>query len=387
MDQGAGQPYPDQHQGVRSMGRGPGVRVVGKDSIQIDFKWRGKRCRERLRLAPTEANKRFARRLKAVIEHEIATGVFDYAKHFPKSRRARVSIGVPLKQAMLAYIDSLAGELEPETLAKYRLDAATVANWFSGESLKTLTRAKVRDAIAELPLSKKRILNLLTPLRGAIGQAVDDGDLPYNPLARLKIRRLRQPGDERPEPFTPAEVAALGATELGTLWTAWAWTGLRPGEIIGLQAGDVDLARGSLRVRRAVRVGRTKSPKTKSGERSVHLLPAARAALQGIARLGESDPVFRNSSTGERYHEDRALARAFRKACAAAGIRYRPPKHLRHTYASWALSSGENPLWVAEQMGHEDTTMIFKVYAEWIPQTDLQAGSRMAAKAGGGQAA
>jgi integrase len=383
MDQGAGQPYPDQHTRVRSMGRGPGIRVVSKDSIQIDFRWRGKRCRERLRLAPTKENKRFAQRLKAVIEHEIATGTFDYAKHFPKSKRARVSVGVPLLQSMLAFIDSLDSELEPETLRKYRLDAATVAGWFPGESLKTLKRAKVRDVIAILPLSKKRILNLLTPLRGAISQAVEDEDLPRNPLEDLKIRRRRSPNDERPQPFTPAEVTALGRAQLGELWTSWAWTGLRPGEVIGLQAGDVDLESGRIRVRRAVRVGRTKSPKTKSGERSVDLLPAARKALAFVAQLAPGEPVFRNPNTGERWHEDRALARAFRKACAEAGVRYRPPKHLRHTYASWALSSGENPLWVAEQMGHEDTTMIFRVYAEWIPQADLMAGSRMVSKAGG----
>lgn len=387
MDQGSGQPYPHQHTGVRTMGRGPGVRWVGPDSLQIDFRWRGRRCRERLRLAQTKENERFAKRLKAVIEHEIATGTFDYAKHFPKSKRARVSVGVPLKQSVLAYVDSLSGELEPETLKKYRLDAATVAGWFPGESLQSLTRAKVRDAIAELPLSKKRILNLLTPLRGAIGQAVDDGDLPHNPLAKLRIRRTRRPDDERPDPFTPDEVAALGTVEHGQLWTAWAWTGLRPGEVIGLQAGDVDLTGGSVHIRRAVRVGRTKSPKTQSGERSVHLLPAARQALAFVSKLAPTEPVFRNPNTGARWHEDRALARAFRKSCAAAGVRYRPPKHLRHTYASWALSSGENPLWVAEQMGHEDTTMIFKVYAEWIPQVDLQAGSRMASKAGRGHAA
>lgn len=358
------------------MGRGPGVRVVG-NSLQIDFRWRGKRCRERFRLAPTEANKKYLRRLKAVVEHEIATGTFDYAKRFPKSKRARVSVGVPLRDGMLAFIDSLANELEPETIRKYRLDAATVAGWFPGESLKTLSRAKVRDQIKDLPLSKKRILNLLTPLRGAIGQALDDGDLPTNPLAKLRIRRTRRPDEERPQPFTPAEIAALGTTELGQLWTAWAWSGLRPGEVIGLQAGDVDLESGRIQIRRAVRVGRTKSPKTKSGERSVDLLPAAREALAVVSELAVSDPVFRNPTTGERWHEDRAIARAFRKSCAEAKVRYRPPKHLRHTYASWALSSGENPMWVAGQMGHEDTTMIFRVYAEWIPAVDPQAGQRM----------
>lgn len=364
------------------MGRGPGVRVVGSDSIQIDFRWRGERRRERLRLAPTEANKRFAKRLKAVIEHEIATGTFDYAKHFPRSAHARVSVGTPLRTALLAYVDSLSSELEPETVRKYRLDAATVAGWFSpADTLKTLTRSRVREVIGALDLSKKRILNLLTPLRGAIAQAFDDGDLAVNPLARLKVRRTRKTDSERPHPFTPAEVSRLAKTELGDLWEAWAWCGLRPGEIIGLQPEDVDLQNRRLHVRRAVRVGRQKAPKTAAGERSVTLLPRAHAAFERALEKAKHS-VFWNPNTGERWHEDRALARAFRIACKTADVDYRPPKHLRHTYASWTLSAGENPLWVAKQMGHEDTTMVFRVYAQWIPDVDASAGQRVISKAG-----
>lgn len=364
------------------MGRGPGIRVVGQDSIQIDFRWRGERRRERLRLAPTKANLHYAKRLKAVIEHEIATGTFEYAKHFPKSSHARVSVGTPLRTSLLAYVDSLASELEPETVRKYRLDAITVAGWFGTDvTLRTLTRSMVRDVIGGLPLSKKRILNLLTPLRGAVGQAVDDNDLPTNPLAKLKIRRARVVDRERPHPFTPAEVTALASTSLGDLWLAWAWSGLRPGEVIGLEPADVDLIADRLHVRRAVRVGREKAPKTAAGERTVVLLPAAKLAFERALKDAK-DSVFWNPNTGERWHEDRALARAFRIACKAAGVAYRPPKHLRHTYASWALSAGENPMWVAKQMGHEDTTMVFRVYAQWIPDVDAAAGQRMVAKAG-----
>lgn len=366
------------------MGRGSGIRWVGEDSVQIDFRWRGRRCRERLRLAQTKENERFAKRLKAVIEHEIATGTFDYAKHFPRSKQTRkkVAVGVPLKDSLLAYVESLSAELEPETLRVYRKDAVAVAGWFpADETLQTLTRPKIRDAIAKVPLSKKRILNILIPLRGAVGQAADDGDLVGNPFHKLKIRRLRKPDDEEPQPFTPAEIAALGKVHLGDLWTAWAWSGLRPGEIIGLECDDLDFSSGKIKVRRAFRVAREKAPKSAAGKRDVVMLPAARAALERVSGTGA---VFRNPNTGKRWHEDRAIARAFRIACAQAGVTYRPPKHLRHTYASWALSSGENPMWVAGQMGHEDTTMIFKVYAKWIPAVDPHAGSRMLslAKAG-----
>lgn len=42
------------------------------------------------------------------------------------------------------------------------------------------------------------------------------------------------------------------------------------------------------------------------------------------------------------------------------------------------LSSGENPLYVSEQMGHADWSMLIKVYGRWIKGVDLLAGQRVA---------
>lgn len=369
------------------MGRGPGVRAVGVEAIQIDFRWKNARCRERIRLPPTARNLRYAARLKATIEHEISTGVFDYAKHFPQSARARVhriSAANSLRTALLTYVESLSGSIEPETLEKYRHDAGTVAGWFPHHTLQTLTRGEVRQKLSEQNLSRKRLLNLLTPLRGALNQALDDGAIEKDPLSGFRLRRVEAP-TEGIDPFSREEVDRLGRTELGALWTFWAWTGLRSGEVIGLQWGDVDDPPSRLSIRRAVRVGREKRTKTRAGERLVDLLPAARAVLR--VRDRPEAPIFTNPNTGERWHEDRGLARAFRKACAAAEVRYRYPYQLRHTFASWALSSGENPLWVASQMGHRDVTMIFKVYGKYMPNMNPEAGQKMTASRGKRRAA
>lgn len=40
---------------------------------------------------------------------------------------------------------------------------------------------------------------------------------------------------------------------------------------------------------------------------------------------------------------------------------------MRHTYASTLLNNGENVFWLATQMGHENTEMIFKHYGKLIP--------------------
>ena len=360
------------------MGRGPGVRGVGPEAIQVDFRWKGQRCRERIRLKPTPANLRWAERLKATIEHEIAKGTFDYARHFPNSPRSRVHGASPrLASVLTAYCDGLANQVQPETLKEYRQSSDTLVEAFGDPQLQHLTRAQVRTWIAQSSLSKARLDNLLIPLRGALAQAIEDGLLTKNPLDGFKFKRVDTTSKEI-DPFTPNEIERLTATELGSLWAFWAWTGLRSGEIIGLQWGDVGDRSESISIRRAVRLGRTKSPKTSAGVRTLLLLPPAQEHL-GRAPEGcnPTDPVWINPHTGAYWHEAKALARAFKKACKAASVRYRYVYQLRHSFASRALSSGENPLWVAKYMGHTDVSQIFRHYGKWIPAVDPLAGSRM----------
>ena len=75
--------------GDPEVNRGSGVKASSAGSIEISFEYQGTRCRERIRLPPNHANLRYVRNLKVTIEAEIAVGKFDYAAHFPKSKRAQ----------------------------------------------------------------------------------------------------------------------------------------------------------------------------------------------------------------------------------------------------------------------------------------------------------
>jgi integrase len=363
------------------MGRGPGVRATGDKSIQIDFRYQGIRCRERLRLAPTAQNLKYAARLKATIEHEIAIGTFDYGRHFPESRRGRLlrhGPGGTVTAALRAYVGSLAQSVEPETLTEYGRDAEIVARWFDKDrTLSSLTRKDIRQAVAKQALSRTRISNLLRPLRGALEQALEDEAIDSNPLEGFKLRRAGSGHKQEVDPFTPAEVEALAGTDCGRLWSFWAWTGLRSGEVIGLRWGDVDSARGTVSVRRAVRLGREKATKSAAGTRMVALLPAARVALGSVSDADPQAPVFTNPRTDADWHEAKALNREFARACRKAKVRRRYVYQLRHTFATWALSAGENPAWIAKQMGHKSVQVIFDHYAKWMGELDNKAGSRM----------
>ena len=87
--------------------------------------------------------------------------------------------------------------------------------------------------------------------------------------------------------------------------------------------------------------------------------------------------MFLNPRTGERWEGDQPIrSSAWAPALKIAKIRYRRPYQTRHTYASMMLTAGESPIWLAAQMGHSDTTMIFRNYGRWIPDAVPEAGNK-----------
>jgi integrase len=60
-------------------------------------------------------------------------------------------------------------------------------------------------------------------------------------------------------------------------------------------------------------------------------------------------------------------------------VRYRRPYQTRHTFALMMLTAGESPIRLSAQMGHGDTTMIFRNYGRRIPDAVPKAGSKAVA--------
>jgi integrase len=56
-------------------------------------------------------------------------------------------------------------------------------------------------------------------------------------------------------------------------------------------------------------------------------------------------------------------------------LRQRVPYQTRHTAATLWLAAGENPEWIARQMGHTTTEMLFRVYSRFVPNLTRRDGS------------
>ena len=372
------------------MGRArSGVNPASESTIEIDFRYRGVRCRERLDLAPNPRNLEYARRLRASILLEIAHGKFDYASHFPDSSRAAKLTRSPgglklVEDALYEWLDRHREEFEHSTIIGHeRSIEHTLTPAFGNVSLRDLTRGAVTQWISEQKVSAKRINNVLTPLRGMFADAVSFELLQVNPIAELTVKRRRKADAvDAIDPFTPDEMRAilrLATGQFRNLVQFAAWSGLRTSELIALQWKDVDLKRGIVRVRAAFVYGERKATKTEAGNRVVELLKPAADALRAQQKhtLLKAGVVFENPATLSAWRTDKQIREwNWRPLLKLAEVRYRYPYQLRHTFASTMLSAGENVFWVAKQMGHTDPSMTSRKYTRFIPSVMPDAGRK-----------
>jgi integrase len=373
-----------------------GVRAGSESSIEIDFYYAGKRWRERIKLQPSPANLRRASQHRAAILHAIENGTFDYPTTFPNSKNAAKfarpnTAGQTLEAFLVSWLDRKKKTLKSSTHQGYdKIIKGRIIPQLGKTPINELTRAEIREWAAQIDTGNKSISNIFSVLRAALQEAVDDEIIPANPLSGWTYKNAEAPDPtDHVDPFTAEEQAAICAVLEGqakNLVQFAFWTGMRTSELVGLQWGDVDWLRGTIAVRRAqTQAARKTGPektKTRAGTRTVKLLPPALEALHAqkpFTFLAHAE-IFHNPRTNERWAGDQAIRKTmWQHALKKAGVRYRYPYQTRHTYASMMLSAGENPMWVAQQMGHSDWAMIRRVYGRWLPNgNDISGGSAVA---------
>lgn len=72
---------------------------------------------------------------------------------------------------------------------------------------------------------------------------------------------------------------------------------------------------------------------------------------------------------------DAFMRKKFRHLLKLAKLRYRPPKHLRHTFATLHIAAGENITWVSKMLGHASTQITMSRYNRFIPNLTREDGS------------
>jgi len=98
------------------------------------------------------------------------------------------------------------------------------------------------------------------------------------------------------------------------------------------------------------------------------------ALLDQKQKNGMGELVFCNKK-GKPFDHNNITKRVWYPTLKKIGLPIRNPYQTRHTAATLWLASGENPEWVARQLGHSTTEMLFRVYSKFIPNLTRRDGS------------
>ncbi len=168
------------------------------------------------------------------------------------------------------------------------------------------------------------------------------------------------------------------AAEEGPLWSAFVYllasSGLRRGEALGAEWGDLDVDAGVFNVRRClVYIGgkpTISSPKTAHSRRAIALDAEALRRLQ-LLRVAQAEQrlrsggawrdtsiIFASEAGGYLCNVPRVWPRICRRAGLSLGLH-----QLRHAFASRALARGASVASVSRQLGHSSPATTLRVYA------------------------
>jgi len=268
--------------------------------------------------------------------------------------------------------------------------------------LNEISREQVKELTAELMgkgLSRNSIRNVVATLRLVLNQAIEDGLIVANPATKL-AKFFKQAKTARKIDFlTAAEVPTFleqarirdrkkrqGDPEYHLLFLCAVHTGMRAGELAGLQWPDIDWNGKFIVVCRSAKEGKISPTKTDkirridmSDDLAEELRDFRRRQLEEAMRTGRNElPVWVFASgEGTPLDVHNVSKREFAKCLEKAGLRRIRFHDLRHTFASLLLQNGESPQYVKEQLGHSSIKITVDVYGHLIPGANRQAVNRL----------
>lgn len=263
-------------------------------------------------------------------------------------------------------------KINSRMLGSSQLVVGALENWLvpvcGSKPLEALNDGDVQRAIDKAAASgkaKKTIANIRSGItafvkhyrrQGMTTYRPDDVTIP--PSARSRGKTILQP-DELRVLMTSDTGASRNAAITEPFVHAFrlqVLTGMRPGEIIGLEWRDVDLKQNIVHVRRSVNVrGETTLGKNENAIRDIRLPARARKELLEQKLLhGSDESVFPIWS--ERQYRDHLT-----RYCTQNGITVVTPYELRHTFVSMCQSLPEGDLRAI--VGHSKSMDTYGVYA------------------------
>ncbi len=376
--------------------------------LVIDFTFRGVRCREQTALADLPQNRKRVEGVVEKIKKAQREGTFKYRDFFPESTLSERFDPIAVTLASSAIDPSHSAERDTpnfKDFANQWVDEHSI-EWrrshirslvstlnsrliphFGGKAVGQITKADIlafRATLAKVKgrgdkegLSPKRINEIVGLLSQIVDEAADRFEF-TSPTTNIKRLRLRKTDVD---PFSLTDVQRILATvraDYKQYFVVRFFTGMRTGEVHGLKWKYVDFDLRVIRVRETFVLGEDEYTKTDGSQRDIQMSQPVFDALQEQFKVtGQaSEYVFCNLA-GEPLDNKNFSDRIWYPLLRHLGLQKRRPYQMRHTAATLWLASGEAPEWIARQLGHTSTEMLFRVYSRYVPNLTRQDGSAM----------
>jgi len=364
--------------------------------LYFDFMYQNLRCREQTDLTDTPTNRKKLESMLARLSAEITLGQFEYASYFPNSKRLGIIKKQEIKRSMHIrgvpcfgeFVDTWYEEMESSWRRTYRVTISSIVRIylkpnFTDEILDSIDRPDLLQFRAKLtkiikpcgnPLSRGHINRIIKIMGMILNEAADRFGF-LTPYQNIKPLKTRKPTIE---PFSLTEVQKIISNvrkDYKDYYTIRFFTGMRTGELHGLQWRFVDFENRLISVRETWVKNRIEYTKTDSSQRDIYMSePVYQALINQHKATGDQKFVFcTTNGIPLEYHN--ISKRVWYPMLDYLKIPRRRPYQTRHTAATLWLASGENPEWVARQMGHSNTQMLFSVYSRYVPNLTRQDGS------------
>ena len=370
----------------------------------------GHRCRELTVLTDNKTNRRKLNKKLLQIEAAIASNSFSYEEFFPKSRSLNKFRELEEKQRINStnqgeflysldtfdypyfeeFVEQWFKENSPLWRKSHLINIKSIVNKhilpaFNHKKINEVTRVDIlnfRITLTKLPgrgtnktLSNNRINKIMDPLKRIFEEAADryGFTMPYINIKKLKTKKVDV------HPFSLCEVKRIIRAvreDYKNYYTVRFFTGMRTGEIDGLKWKYVDFKRRQIMIRETIVLGGEDYTKNDHSQRDIQMSEPVYKALaaQYLCTEKVSQYVFCNRK-GEVLDHNNITKRIWYPLLARLGIEKRRPYQSRHTTATLWLAAGEAPEWIAKQMGHSSTEMLFKVYSRFVPNLTRKDGS------------
>jgi integrase len=245
------------------------------------------------------------------------------------------------------------------------------------DHLQTLYSKKIKAG-----LSNRTVQYIHAVIRRALNQAVKWGLIYRNPTDAVTAPKVqKKPPQTLSEDQVKEFLASVEEHSLYPLYELAITTGMRKGELLGLQWKDVDLKQGRINVTRTLVTiqGRTHlaEPKSERAKRTITLPEYAASALREHQLATDRDDGFVFTSSVGTPISQRNLTRHFHSALSKLGLPRLRFHDLRHTAATLLLKDNVHPKIVQEKLGHSTITLTLDTYSHVIPGVQDEAAKSM----------